>query len=40
MAHVSVGVFIVQLTLTFFGLAAPCESNFRFVLSCFSFFTI
>lgn len=30
------GVFIVQLTLAFFGLAAPYESNFRFVLSFFS----
>lgn len=31
------GVFIVQVTLAFFGLAAPYESNFGFVLSWFSF---
>ncbi len=31
------GVFIVQLSLAFFGLDAPYESNFRFVLSWFSF---
>lgn len=34
------GVFIVQLTLAFFGLAAPYESNFRFVFILVFFFTV
>lgn len=36
-ACANAGVSIVQVTLAFFGLAAPYESNFGFVLSWFSF---